>query len=148
MYVQPVYVQQSGATAATFPVLRRVLVSFGERVGFAATLQEALDDVFLGEAGIDTGEPESVAEDVPPVEGEQPPAEEETPPAEEETPPPAEEETPPPATVDAQQLIEDAQQAFSDAEAAQRAGDWAAYGEALERLRAALDQLATLEGGE
>jgi hypothetical protein len=148
MYVQPVYVQQAGGTAATFPVLRRVLVSFGERVGFASTLQEALDEVFLGEAGIDTGEPENVAEDVPPVEGEQPPAEEETPPAEEETPPPAEEETPPPTTVDAQQLIEDAQQAFSDAEAAQRAGDWAAYGEALERLRAALDQLATLEGGQ
>ncbi|HEX6337669.1 MAG TPA: UPF0182 family protein [Jiangellaceae bacterium] len=146
MYVQPVYVQQSGATAATFPVLRRVLVSFGERVGFAPTLQEALDEVFLGEAGIETGEPENVVEDVPPVE--EPVDEGETPPAEEETPPPAEEETPPPTTVDAQQLIEDAQQAFTDAEAAQRAGDWAAYGEALERLRTALDQLATLEGGE
>src|SRR5690606_2720164 len=43
MYVQPVYVQQSGATAATFPVLRRVLVGFGEEVAFAPTLQEALD---------------------------------------------------------------------------------------------------------
>jgi len=147
MYVQPVYVQQSGATAATFPVLRRVLVSFGERVGFAATLQEALDDVFLGEAGIDTGEPESVAEDVPPVEGEQPPAEEETPPAEDETPPPAEEEVPP-VTGDTQELIDAAQQAFDDAQAAQQAGDWAAYGEALQRLEAALDQLATAQGDQ
>jgi uncharacterized membrane protein (UPF0182 family) len=143
MYVQPVYVQQSGATAATFPVLRRVLVGFGEQVGFAATLQEALDQVFRGEAGIDTGEPENVPEDVPPAEGEAP---EDEPPAE-ETPPPAEEEEPP-ATGDAQQLIQAAQQAFADAEAAQRSGDWAAYGEALERLEAALDQLATIEGGE
>ena len=66
MYVQPVYVQQAGSTAATFPVLRRVLVSFGERVGFAPTLQEALDDVFLGEAGIETGGPEDVAGEGPP----------------------------------------------------------------------------------
>ncbi|HEU4541932.1 MAG TPA: UPF0182 family protein [Jiangellaceae bacterium] len=146
MYVQPVYVQQSGATAATFPVLRRVLVSFGERVGFASTLQEALDDVFLGEAGIDTGEPETVAEDVPPVEGE-PPAEEETPPAEEETPPPVEEEPPPVTGETPQELIDAAQQAFDEAQAAQRAGDWAAYGEALQRLEDALNRLAEIEGG-
>ncbi|HEX6234512.1 MAG TPA: UPF0182 family protein [Jiangellaceae bacterium] len=151
MYVQPVYVQQAGGTAATFPVLRRVLVSFGERVGFAATLQEALDEVFLGEAGIETGEPENVVEDVPPVEGETP-VDEGAPPAE-ETPPPAEEETPPaeevpPVTGDTQELIDAAQQAFDDAQAAQRAGDWAAYGEALQQLEAALDQLAAIEGGQ
>ncbi len=150
MYVQPVYVQQSGATAATFPVLRRVLVAFGEEVGFAPTLQESLDQVFRGEAGIETGEPENVAEDVPAVEeGEAPPAEEEPPaeepPAEEE--PPADEQQPPP-TGNAQELIEAAQQAYDDAEAAQREGDWAAYGEALQRLEEALNQLAEIEGGE
>ncbi|MFW6205225.1 MAG: UPF0182 family protein, partial [Actinomycetota bacterium] len=65
MYVQPVYVQQSGGAAATFPVLRRVLVSFGEDVGFSPTLQESLNEVFQGEAGVETEEPDVVETDVP-----------------------------------------------------------------------------------
>ncbi|MBD4582837.1 hypothetical protein GUG60_27265, partial [Xanthomonas citri pv. citri] len=46
LYVQPVYVRSSGGT--TYPTLRKVLVSFGDKVGFADTLQEALDQVFDG----------------------------------------------------------------------------------------------------
>ncbi|WP_082095961.1 UPF0182 family membrane protein [Demequina flava] len=44
LYVQPVYVQASEGTQ--IPLLRKVFVSFGEEVGFADTLQEALDQVF------------------------------------------------------------------------------------------------------
>ncbi|MBC7291261.1 MAG: UPF0182 family protein, partial [Actinotalea sp.] len=51
LYVQPVYVQSS--TGTQFPLLQRVLVSFGEEIGFAETLEEALDQVFGGDAGVD-----------------------------------------------------------------------------------------------
>ena len=37
LYVQPVYVQSSGD--AKYPRLQRVLVSFGDKVGFAPTLE-------------------------------------------------------------------------------------------------------------
>ncbi len=54
LYVQPVYVQSSGATS--YPTLRKVLVAFGDQVGFADTLAEALDQVFGGDSGAVTGE--------------------------------------------------------------------------------------------
>src|SRR5690606_7373257 len=60
MYVEPIYVQQRDAQS--YPQLARVLVSFGGRIGFAATLNDALDQVFgegSGEAatGPEAGEP-------------------------------------------------------------------------------------------
>ena len=54
LYVQPVYVQSSSGTQ--YPLLRKVLVSFGDNVGFADTLSEALDQVFGGDSGATTGE--------------------------------------------------------------------------------------------
>jgi hypothetical protein len=44
-------------------------------------------------------------------------------------------------------LIQRAEQAFTDGEAALREGDFAAYGQAQERLRQALDQLTAGAGG-
>jgi len=55
LYAMPVYVQRSGSTGA-YPVLRYVIVRFGDAVAIGATLQEALDTVFAGDAGADTGE--------------------------------------------------------------------------------------------
>jgi uncharacterized membrane protein (UPF0182 family) len=53
LYVQPVYsVRTSGP--GSYPVLRYVLVSFGDRVAFGATLTEALNKVF--NTSVDTGE--------------------------------------------------------------------------------------------
>ena len=54
LYVQPVYVRSR--TETSYPVLRRVLVSFGDKVGFGYTLDEALDSVFGGDAGADAGD--------------------------------------------------------------------------------------------
>jgi len=51
LYVEPVYIRQSNQ-AASYPQLARVLVSYGPKIGFASTLQEALDQVF----GPGTGE--------------------------------------------------------------------------------------------
>ncbi|WP_082105268.1 UPF0182 family membrane protein [Demequina subtropica] len=57
LYVQPVYVQSKEGTKV--PLLRKVFVAFGQEVGFADTLPEALDQVFgegagEGAAGTDT----------------------------------------------------------------------------------------------
>ncbi|HSI93496.1 MAG TPA: UPF0182 family protein [Jiangellaceae bacterium] len=151
LYVQPVYVQRAGGTAATFPVLQRVLVSFGQSIGFAPTLQEALDQVFEGEAGIETGEDPDrvidVADDPSLIDPEVAEGEAEAPAEEPEAP--ADEPAAPPVAGDMQDVVQAAQEAFADAQTAQRNGDWSAYGEALERLEAALAQLdeSLAEGG-
>src|SRR5699024_5701966 len=61
LYVQPVYVQSTGSTQ--IPLLRKVLVSFGENIGYADTLEEALDQVFGGDSGAEIGD-----DDMPDVE--------------------------------------------------------------------------------
>lgn len=59
VYVQPVYVQSTGGTS--YPLLKKVLVAFGDKVGFANTLQEALNQVFGGDSGAKDGDNSNVA---------------------------------------------------------------------------------------
>ena len=62
MYVQPIYTQQeSSATtgSGSYPVLRFVVVRFGEHIGIGDSLQKALDMVFQGDSGASTGEEET-----------------------------------------------------------------------------------------
>lgn len=54
VYVEPVYVQSSGSTS--YPLLKKVLVAFGDQVGFADTLDEALNQVFGGNSGANAGD--------------------------------------------------------------------------------------------
>lgn len=118
LYVEPVFVRGAGTN---YPLLRKVLVTYGEQTAFEDTLQEALDKVF----GVtDTGE-------------EPPPPEE---------PDEGGEEPPGGGTPTVQEAVEEAQQAWQDSQDALAAGDWQAYGEAQDRLEAALDQLAQTEG--
>ena len=53
LYVQPVYSVRTSGTGS-YPVLRYVLVSFGDQVAYGATLQEALTKVFNTQ--VNTGE--------------------------------------------------------------------------------------------
>ncbi|WP_371151735.1 UPF0182 family protein [Buchananella felis] len=66
LYVQPIYVQSAQGTQ--YPLLRSVLVAFGEKVGFAPTLGEALDQVFGGDSGAKTGADEVPSEALEPTE--------------------------------------------------------------------------------
>ncbi|CAB5110857.1 MAG: UPF0182 family protein [Actinobacteria bacterium] len=50
LYVQPVYVRAT-ANAAAYPLLQKVLVSFGDQIGYDDTLKGALDQVFGGNSG-------------------------------------------------------------------------------------------------
>jgi uncharacterized protein len=49
LYVEPLYVQGTGQNS--FPLLQKVLVNYGDRVGYGNTLAEALDQVFGAGAG-------------------------------------------------------------------------------------------------
>ncbi|MGP9693320.1 UPF0182 family membrane protein [Brachybacterium sp. AOP25-B2-12] len=127
LYVQPVYLQSSAAGGgAQYPLLQMVLVSFGDKIGFAPTLDEALDQVFGGDSGANAGDAGIQAE------GEAGTAEG----AGTDT------SGQPAATGDAQtrldQALADMQQAETDAQEALNAGDWTAYGEAQARLQDAL----------
>jgi uncharacterized protein len=131
LYVQPVYVQSSGD--ASYPTLRRVLVGFGEKVGFAPTLEEALDEVFGGnsgantaaDAGVDAAEADSQGETGADNDGASP-------------------ESGGSGGLDG--ALQDANQALQDADEAMKAGDWTAYGEAQDRLSKALDQALEADG--
>lgn len=117
LYVQPVYVQSSGQTS--YPTLRKVLVSFGDQVGFADTLSEALDEVFGGDSGAVTGETEGVSPSDDP-EGDTEPSQ-------------TEEQKLSEALSDANAAITKGQEALTD-------GDFAAYGEAQKELEDALNR--------
>ncbi len=109
LYVQPVYVRGAGSTS--FPLLQKVLVSFGDKIGFADTLDEALSQVFGGDSGTDTGEQPTTGGETPPSQSAQ------------------------------QQLTEalaDAQRAIQAGQAALAKQDFAAYGTAQTQLQDAL----------
>ncbi|NNG18874.1 UPF0182 family protein [Naumannella sp. ID2617S] len=55
LYAQPIYTQRGNAQGS-YPVLTFVTVRFGEKVGIGETLQDALNQVFAGDAGASTGE--------------------------------------------------------------------------------------------
>jgi uncharacterized membrane protein (UPF0182 family) len=126
LYVQPVYVQSAGETA--YPLLQRVLVSFGDQIGFAETLDEALDQVFGGDSGASAGDASAGGGGGTP------------------TPSPTQ-----PGTSDTdvqaqlQQALEAANQAIQDGQAALAKGDFAAYGEAQKRLQAAITRALEAE---
>ena len=124
LYVQPVYVRAQGGES--FPTLQRVLVSYGNEVAAGTTLAASLSDLF----GAPVSEPDTPS--TPPPSG---------------TPTPTPTATPPaPSAGDVAGLIAEAADAFEDGQAALRANDFAAYGQAQERLRVALGQLAAAEG--
>ncbi|WP_234042991.1 UPF0182 family membrane protein [Actinomyces weissii] len=161
LYVQPVYVQSSGDTH--FPLLRKVLVLFGDKVGFADTLSEALDKVFGGDSGATTGEQvvdgnAGAANDTskPPTDpagggdstaAPQPSSE---PQATVDPSTPAGTAPAPGGSGDPQadldKALQDAKTAMTDSEAALKAGDWAKYGEAQKRLNDALNRALEADG--
>jgi uncharacterized membrane protein (UPF0182 family) len=49
LYIEPLYVQQS--TTGGYPTLQAVMASYGEKLGFASTVQGALENLFHGATG-------------------------------------------------------------------------------------------------
>jgi hypothetical protein len=140
LYVQPVYVQSTGETS--YPLLQKVLVAFGEQIAFEDTLDKALDVLFDGDSGANAGDTE-----VPPTDPATPPAGGTPPATGGETPTPPTGTTGDPAT-DAQlrSLLQSAQTALQEKQAALADGDFAAYGEADQRLSNIVQQMLDLLG--
>ncbi|MGW0472719.1 UPF0182 family membrane protein [Streptomyces coeruleorubidus] len=109
LYVEPVYVRGGGLK---YPLLRKVLVTYGGQTAFENTLDEALNKIF----GTEGQAPE------PPDEGDT------------TTPPPTSDNP----TV--QQALEDAQKAFDAGQEALKDNDWEAYGRAQKDLEDALQR--------
>lgn len=120
LYVQPVYVRSAGDTS--YPLLQHVLVAFGENIGFAPTLDEALDQVFGGDSGAEAGDAgtESGGGGTSGTSG-------------------GEEEGEQPANKSLNDALEEARQAMEDSDAALREGNFEEYGKAQDRLRKALE---------
>jgi uncharacterized membrane protein (UPF0182 family) len=107
LYVQPVYVRATSNTAA-YPLLQKVLVSFGDVIGFDSSLKGALDQVFGGNSGTsssNTSNPEATTNN---------------------------------SSADLASALQRARQALSDGQTALAKGDFAAYGRAQDRLQAAI----------
>ena len=129
LYVQPVYVKAK--TGTSFPILQKVLVSFGDKIAFEDTLDLALDELFGGDSGAAAGDT------IVPTTPDEPATGGETPATPGDT---AGGSNDSPALQEALALMKTA---LSDRDAAMKAGDWTAYGEADARLRQAItDALA------
>ncbi|WP_158886408.1 UPF0182 family protein [Amycolatopsis anabasis] len=137
LYVEPVYIQQRNQNS--YPQLARVLVSYGPKIGFAPTLDEALKQIFGESPGTTT----------PPVQ--QPPQNPTTTP----TTPSQTSQTPaPPPTGQANPELDKAvgeiQAALAKLRAAQQSGNFADQGAALAELDAAAKHYETAKnaGGQ
>jgi len=60
LYVEPVYIERANQQAA-FPQLNRVLVAYGDRIGYAPTMRETHNQVFGAVAGDATAVPDQQA---------------------------------------------------------------------------------------
>ncbi len=133
VYVQPVYVKSNGSTS--YPLLKKVLVAFGDQVGFADTLDEALDQVFGGDSGADAGDADQAGSD---SKGSDSTGKGSTGSDSTGTGSSGKDSTG--TSSDAlKQALDDASQAMKDSEQAMKDGDWSAYGEAQDRLKKALE---------
>ena len=108
LYVQPVYVRATSNTAA-YPLLQKVLVSFGDQIGYDDTLKGALDQVFGGNSGTVAGGSSSGTSGQTRTNS------------------------------SLANSLASAKQAYADGLAALARGDFAAYDKAQKRLKSALD---------
>ena len=134
VYVEPIYLQ---AETGRYPQLKGVIVVNGDRIAFEDTFVGAVE-VALGQRA---AQGLSFVGDTP-VQTPAPVAEPEPEPAQEE------EREPIVLSDDASELAQQAQDTFEEALEHQRAGDWAAYGDAIERLGRILERLSASEASE
>ena len=122
LYVQPVYVRAT-ANSAAYPLLQKVLISFGDQIGFDSTLQGALDQVFGGNAGatINSNTSTSTGTLTSPSNS---------------------------LSTSLKSALAAAQSALADSQSALKNGDFTAYGQAQSRLKSAIAAAIRAQGGK
>jgi uncharacterized membrane protein (UPF0182 family) len=128
IYLQPVYLQSQ---QSAFPEFQRIIVASPREVVWGETLAEALDLLLQAEDSGGPGPTEPPAPTPTPVPGATP------------SPTPAGDTLP----NDVPGLIDYANRHFDLAQAALRAGDFARYGEEIDKVEAALQRLDALAPG-
>ncbi len=116
LYVEPIYIQAEDEKTA-IPELRRVVIGYGNKVVWGASLNEALIKMFGGDMGVQTTSVDVTSEDT------------------------TDSSALPTGDGSLQALIEQANTHFTNAQNAQRNGNWTEYGRHLERLEQTLKQL-------
>jgi uncharacterized membrane protein (UPF0182 family) len=117
LYVEPVYLRGADTN---YPLLKRVLVHYGDDTAFETTLSEALNAVFGVDSGGTTSPPDTGTGD-------------------------GDGTTTPPTDSTVAQALEDAQKAYDAGQKALQSGDWVAYGEAQKDLADALKRAQAAE---
>ncbi len=115
LYLEPVYTQAS--KGVSYPLLQRVIVSFGDKIVFQKTLPEALDALFGKGAAAVLPTP---------------------------APTPGGTASPAPTNTDLSAAIAAADKAFKDGQAALSRQDLVGYGQAQKRLQVALTRLVAV----
>jgi uncharacterized membrane protein (UPF0182 family) len=118
IFVQAIYLRAEGGR---IPELKRVIVAYQNRVVMEETLGQGLTRLFGGEAGIDPPRPGVVSADPTAVAGVE-------------------------VEVTVSELVDQLSEHYENALTAQRAGDWATYGEELRQVGELLRQLRDRTG--
>lgn len=143
VYVEPVYVQSSGSTS--YPLLKKVLVAFGDQVGFADTLDEALNQVFGGNSGANAGDASNnsgvnnIASN---------PKQKDSTKNSENGNKNANAKADADFSAKAKMALKRAAQALKDSDDAMKSGDWQAYGKAQKELSDAINDAIKEESGK
>ena len=130
--MQPVYVQSNGETS--YPLLRKILVAFGEKVAYEDTLDAALDSLFGGDSGANAGDGDVPTEPTDPTD---PGDGTDTPPTD--------------GSVDQaalEQALADYSAALKERQAAYAKGDLVAAAEADQKMQDAVEAAIAASGGK
>ena len=123
LYVEPLYVQASGSTG--YPILQRVLVAYGDKIGYAANLPEALANLSRPPVGISLIDGSSGGQTSTPGPSTSPPA----------SSSPSATPSNPPVTGTQAQLVQQLNTALTELQAAYRSGDFEAIGTAQAKVQ-------------
>lgn len=134
LYVEPIYVRAAGSTS--FPLLKAVVVGFGDKLAWDTTLDGALNELFGGDSGASAGD-----------------SGQSTTPSTKPSPSPSGKSSSKPSSsskTDAAELksaLSDANKWYTQGEKDLKKGDFAAYGEDQKQLKAAIKRAIEAQGG-
>ncbi len=132
LYIEPLYLQSTTSTGGAYPSLNRVIVVYGDKVGYGATLADALSDF---EPGNTTGHTINLTTGG--TNGTTPPP---------TTPPPSPASPSGSATPGGPVTVPQLDSALADLQAAYKTGDFAKIGVAQQALKDLVDRYQAQQG--
>ncbi len=131
LYVEPLYLQSATSTGGAYPSLNRVVVVFGDKIGYGATLADALSDF---QSGNTTGDTINLSTGSPTT---QPSS----------TPPPSSAGSGTPAPTSGKVTAAQLDTAVTNLDAAYKTGDFAKIGTAQQALKLLVERYTAQNSG-